>query len=228
MHINTQNPSRIYPNYLESRRIAYSSHKTLKMDQKDTPMSNAPPTPGEDMSPAAQEADARDTEPQNPTVDFSPATVPYNEAFENSLMNLILHPPDNITPPNPSHDSPVIPANQLPIPLDSPLRTHPSPIPGLFVTNANGYYTGGPAPSPMTVKQFAHDFIQEHGVEDAGQLERVVEQVMKEKMEEVQERMQEREKAVQKNKLMDEELEKLRLQRDAELRVLEKMKGVKR
>jgi hypothetical protein len=37
--------------------------------------------------------------------------------------------------------------------------------------------------------------------------------------------MEEREKAVKKNKEIDEELEKLRLQRDAEVRVLEKMKG---
>jgi hypothetical protein len=37
--------------------------------------------------------------------------------------------------------------------------------------------------------------------------------------------MEEREKAVKKNREVDEELEKLRLQRDAEVRVLERLKG---
>jgi hypothetical protein len=45
------------------------------------------------------------------------------------------------------------------------------------------------------------------------------------KMEELRDRMKEREKAVRRNREVDEELEKLRLQRDAEVRVLEKMKG---
>jgi hypothetical protein len=37
--------------------------------------------------------------------------------------------------------------------------------------------------------------------------------------------MEEREKAVLRNREIDDELEKLRLQREAEVRVLEKMKG---
>lgn len=45
------------------------------------------------------------------------------------------------------------------------------------------------------------------------------------KMEEVKERMGKREEAVKKNREVDEELEKLRLQRDAEVRVLERLKG---
>lgn len=48
---------------------------------------------------------------------------------------------------------------------------------------------------------------------------------MEEKMCEIRERMEEREKAVERNRGVEEELEKLRLQRDAEVRVLEKMKG---
>jgi hypothetical protein len=119
----------------------------------------------------------------------------------------------------------MIPASQLPIPLSSHLRTHPSPLPGLFVTNANGYHTGGPGPSPQTIQAFAEEFMAEHDIEDAGQLERVVERIRDEKMSEVRGRMEEREKAMLRNREIDDELEKLRLQREAEVRVLEKMKG---
>lgn len=119
----------------------------------------------------------------------------------------------------------MIPASHLPIPLSSSLRTHTSPIPGLYTTHPNGYHTGGPGPSPHVLQQFANKFIAEHDVEDAGQLERAVEAVMKERMAELQKRMEERERAVRRNREVEEELESLRLQRDAEVRVLERLKG---
>jgi hypothetical protein len=189
------------------------------MAQLDTPMSNAPLTPSEDASPA---------EPQSqPVVDFSPATVPYNEAFENELMNTILHPPENPSLPTPNREPPMIPASQLPIPLSSNLRTHASPIPGLNLTHAGGYHTGGPGPSTATIQAFAEKIASEHGVDlqDTAGMKRVAKALLDEKMAELKTRMEEREKAVKKNKEIDEELEKLRLQRDAEVRVLEKMKG---
>lgn len=186
------------------------------MANQDIEMGNAPLTP------------ANDTELASPAVDFSPSTVPYDETFENDLMNLILHPPSSPTRRTPSHESHVIAANQLPISLSSHLRTHPSPIPGLYVTQPNGYHTGGPGPSPYTVNEFAERFIREHGVEDAGQLERVVEALIKGKMEETRERMEARSEAVERNKGIESELEELRLQRSAELRVMERVKGEKR
>ncbi|KAI8936724.1 hypothetical protein NX059_007112 [Plenodomus lindquistii] len=166
----------------------------------------------------------------SPAVDFSPSTVPYNETFENDLMNLILSPPPPSSSPQrtPSTEAHIIPANSLPIPLTSPLRTHPSPIPGLLVTQPHGYHTGGPGPSPYTVQQFAEKFIREQGVEDAGQLERVVEELVKGKMEEVRRRMEERREAVERNRGVERELGDLRLQRSAELRVMERVKGGKR
>ncbi|KAF2824729.1 hypothetical protein CC86DRAFT_446867 [Ophiobolus disseminans] len=181
-------------------------------------MTSLPLTPSSNPSP--------DLLPQSqPTVDFSPATVPYNEAFENDLMNLILHPPENVPAPTPSAETPMVPASQLPIPLSSSLRTHPSPIPGLHLTHADGYHTGGPGPSPQTVEAFAQRFMREHGVSDEAELQDVIREVMAQKMGELRGRMLERERAVQKNREVDEELDKLRLQRDAEVRVLEKMKG---
>jgi hypothetical protein len=182
-------------------------------------MSNAPLTPSEDASPA---------EPQSqPVVDFSPATVPYNEAFENELMDVVLHPPENPLLPTPNREPPMIPASQLPIPLSSSLRTHPSPIPGLNLTHANGYHTGGPGPSTPTIQAFAEKIVSEHGVDiqNTAEVKRVAKAMLEEKMAELKARMVEREKATKRNREIDEELEKLRLQRDAEVRVLEKMKG---
>lgn len=185
------------------------------MAQEDTIMGNAPLTPGEEP------------EPQNPVVDFSPATVAYDEAFENSLMEIILN-PDTKTSRTPDHERHMIAASQLPIPLSSNLRTHASPIPGLYLTQPNGYHTGGPAPATTTVKEFADRFIAEHSIEDAGQLERVVEMVVQDKTKEVIERMERRNEAVEKNRAVERELEDLRLQRSAELRVMERLKGGKR
>jgi hypothetical protein len=60
---------------------------------------------------------------------------------------------------------------------------------------------------------------------DREEVKRTAQRLIAEKIEEVRERMEEREKAVKKNREVDEELEKLRLQRDAEVRVLERLKG---
>ncbi|KAH8719216.1 hypothetical protein GQ44DRAFT_730130 [Phaeosphaeriaceae sp. PMI808] len=192
------------------------------MVQLDTPMSNAPLTPIESASPSSI--------PQSqPTVDFSPATVPYNEDFENALMDLILHPPSPLPNPPPAQDTtPMIPASQLPIPVSSPLRTHTSPIPGLHLTHANGYHTGGPGPAPETIRAFADKFISEHGIRDVDELRRVIGEEMSARKAQAKSRMLERERALTRNKEVEDELSKLRLQREDEVRVLEKMKSGKR
>lgn len=185
------------------------------MADHDQVMTNTPLTPGEDEP---------ESEPTSPVVDYSPATVAYNEAFENSLMKAILYGSPS-EPRTPLPSTPVINPTSLPIPLSSPLRTHPSTLPGVLLTHPNGYYTGGPGPNPSNVTEFANKFIAEHGIEDAGQLERVVEEKIREKMEELRERMRDREEAVNKNRSVERELEDLRMQRAAELRVAEKIKG---
>ncbi|KAF2745298.1 hypothetical protein M011DRAFT_143011 [Sporormia fimetaria CBS 119925] len=178
-------------------------------------MPHAPPTPGEDV------------ELTSPAVDYSPATVPYNEAFENELMNAILHPSPDTRSRTP-HSPPLINPTTLPIPLDSPLRVHPSPIPGVLLTHVNGYHTGGPGPAPTTVSQFAERFIEENGIQDAEQLERVVSEKVAGLLDTVKERMREREEAVRKNGEIRRQLEDLEVMRMTELRVQEKIKEGKR
>lgn len=77
------------------------------------------------------------------------------------------------------------------------------------------------------MQAYAEKLAAEHGVDaaDAEAVKKVARAVMDGKVSEVRARMGEREKAVRKNREVEEELEKLRLQRDAEVRVLEKMKG---
>src|SRR4051812_18055722 len=99
---------------------------------------NTPLTPGEEP------------EPTSPSIDYSPSTVPYHESFENALMQSILHPSNTLLHQTSTQSVPLVTPSDLPIPLNSPLRQHPSPIPGLFLTHANGYHTGGPGPSSST------------------------------------------------------------------------------
>jgi hypothetical protein len=202
--------------YHIARRIAYSPTTKAIMGHGDTIMSNAPLTPRDEP------------ELTSPMVDFSPATVPYNEAFENDLMDLLLNPPSHTPQRTPAREIPTVPASQLPIPLSSHQRTYTSAIPGLYVTHRNGYHTGGPAPSPHSIEEFAERFIQEHEIEDAGQLERVVEDVIRRRLEECRERMERRRQVVERNRGVERELEDLRLQRSAELRVMERVKGKRR
>lgn len=214
-HLNDEKEDNNNSKRRRKRKFEYEYNPRKNgMATEDTPMSNAPPTPGD--------------EPQltSPAIDFSPTTVPYDESFENSLMEAVLRPSEQQASPKlPVHSTPMISASQLPLPLSSQHRVHRSPIPGVFVTHANGYHTGGPGPSPHTVNEYASKFIEEHGIEDERQLEETVQGLVNAKLEEVKERMQKRSEALEKNKAVQRELDDLKLQRDAELRVLERMKG---
>ncbi|KAF2628050.1 hypothetical protein BU25DRAFT_410169 [Macroventuria anomochaeta] len=165
--------------------------------------------------------------PTSPVIDYSPHTVPYNEDFENDVMNTVLHGPSNPSPRRRTEETPMISASDLPIPLASHLRTHPSPIPGLFLTHVNGYHTGGIGPSAHIVGEFAERFVRERGLGsgDVEGLESAVREEVGGRMEEVRCRMRRRKEAVKENERVKRELEDLALQRQAELRVLERMKG---
>lgn len=171
----------------------------------------------------------RSPSPTSPVIDYSPHTVPYDETFENDLMTAILHAPEQPAAPAPSATTspPLISASALPIPLSSPLRTHPSPIPGVRLTHERGHHTGGPGPSGQAARDFAARFIAEAGVAagDAAALERAVARAQAARLEDVRNRMRAREEAWRRNLATERELGDLKLQRQAEVRVLERMKG---
>jgi phosphoribosyl 1,2-cyclic phosphodiesterase len=119
----------------------------------------------------------------------------------------------------------MISASDLPIAVNSHLRNHTSPIPGLLLTHEHGYHTGGIGPSAHIIEGFAQRFIAEREIKDVRALESAVAEEMERKIDEVRRRMGEREEAVEKNRAVERELGDLKLQRQAELRVMEKMKG---
>lgn len=196
--------------------VIYKS-TTQNPTMADSEMGNRPrlPTPGLSSSPTS------------PVIDYSPHTVPYNEAFENDIMNAILHPPSHSSPRRRNEEAPMISASDLPIPVNSHLRMHQSPIPGLFLTHENGYHTGGIGPSQHIVSDFAQRFIADRNI-DAGDvqgLRKAVQDEIESRLEEVKQRMRAREEAYERNRVVERELEDLKLQRQAELRVMERMKG---
>lgn len=77
------------------------------------------------------------------------------------------------------------------------------------------------------VSDFARRFVEERGLGpgDVEGLERAVRGEVEGRLEEVRSRMRRREGVVRENEKVLKELESLRLERQAELRVLEKMKG---
>lgn len=204
-----------YRKHSDQRRITSIYHAHAAMVDTDTPNRPRLPTPGLSSSPTS------------PVIDYSPHTVPYNEDFENDMMNAILHGPSHTPPRRKTEDTPMISAADLPIPVASHLRTHPSPIPGLFLTHENGYHTGGIGPSAHVVHDFAQQFVAEREIApgDVPALEQAVQTEVEGRLDEVRARMRKREKAVRENERVRRELEDLRLQRQAELRVLERMKG---
>ncbi|OCL08384.1 hypothetical protein AOQ84DRAFT_354507 [Glonium stellatum] len=169
---------------------------------------------------------------QEPTShqNYTPHDLPYSESFENSLMRAILYssPRNSRSMPSPSHPLPSISLSSLPLPLTSPLRKHPSPIPNLLLTHPAGYYTGGPGPSPDIIAEFTSRFVESNNIKSKEELERKVDETIQERLGEVRERMKKREEAVRRNEEVKREIEKLEAQRKTEETVLEKIRSGKR
>lgn len=194
---------------------------------------------------------------ENPSVDPPPLqpprpnSLPYSEEFENDLMNLILHPDSPISKPAVER---AVDA-EFPVPLYSPARTvgtggvlHPElPIP---LTHMGGWWTGGPGPGTSSAgpaadappppsqeevdaqRAFVNDFIQTNLPRlNARTTPATVEGKIAEEVErlvsDVKERMHRREEAVKNNERVEKELEMLKLQRETEKRVWERMRGAK-
>jgi hypothetical protein len=122
-------------------------------------------------------------------------------------------------------DTPLIDPTTLPVPLDSPLRIHPSPIPGVRLTHPRGYHTGGPPPlaTSSALTSFLSSFLASHpSISTPSELEKAVAERTAELLEEVKERMREREEAVRRNDEVRRKLAELEVQRETEIRVQEK------
>ena len=176
-------------------------------------MTTGPLTPGEDPEPSS-------------TIDYAPDHVPYDEQFENELMERILFPgmADFASQRPVPKDEQAVYISSLPVPLNSPDRKYPSPIPGILLTHPNGYHTGGPGPSPEEVSAFAEQFIAHHDITTSRDLAKKVDEVIKQKVAEVRERLEAREEAVLKNQRVRKDIKDLEVQRQAEERVEERIR----
>jgi len=180
-------------------------------------MSQAPLTPAEEPSPHPTQAQP----------DMPPSSLSYSEAFENDLMDAILMPSrEQPSPPTSAYDQSLqIMLSHLPIPLDSPLRTHPSTFPGLRLTHPHGYHTGGLGPSPEATVAFAEKFIAENGIKRPEELKSMIDQAIDERAREVMGRMQKREAAFNANKKQQKEIARLQASRRDEERLAEKFRA---
>ena len=145
-------------------------------------------------------------------------------------MLTILPPSPRNSPslPSPSQPLPSISPSSLPLPLKSPLRKYPSPIPNLLLTHPTGYHTGGPGPSAGTIAEFTSRFVEDNNIKSKEELERKVDETMKERLDEVRKRMMRRKEVVRKNNGVKREIEELEAQRRMEERVEEKIRSERR
>ena len=166
---------------------------------------------------------------QEPAVhpNYTPHDLPYSESFENSLMLTILPPSPRNSPslPSPSQPLPSISPSSLPLPLKSPLRKYPSPIPNLLLTHPAGYHTGGPGPSAGTIAEFTSRFVEDNNIKSKEELERKVDETMKERLDEVRERMKKRKEMFQRNEVVTKKIKLLEAQRRVEEKIEEKIRS---
>nr|POE88182.1 hypothetical protein CFP56_11411 [Quercus suber] len=179
---------------------------------------------------------------------YIPHDLAYSAEFEDSLIDAILDPnPSDITSDGGicvlSPDSPTLPVSgtsirlsdvspqslpflpeaELPLPLNSPLRTFASPLRGIKLTHPFGYFEGGPGLDP-TIDTFPDDFVAGHAeVETAKELRRAVEQEIASNVEVLRDRLRARREAKENNARIERELRTLLDQHSMERKIHAKM-----
>jgi hypothetical protein len=171
----------------------------------------------------------------------------YDAAFEDSVMRIVLNPPpaDGVILLNDGDDPPVgsgsvlrtavdlerirtFATSELPLPLDHPLRVYRSSVPGIRLTHPGGELEGGEGPGMSTSERasFARELIEDNRLRSATQFWRIVENEKREALKELEEKMRARQDAIRKNELLESQLDVLKEQRDIEVRVLNRRRGM--
>ncbi|KAF2101300.1 hypothetical protein NA57DRAFT_53274 [Rhizodiscina lignyota] len=200
-------------------------------------MSTAPMTPTEDpFDPSA----TRSWSSASPRSD-------YDASFEDAVMRIVLSPPhnDGIVLLNEGDEPPIgiesvqrtsveverIPnfaPSALPLPLNHPLRIYRSSVPGIRLTHPGGDLEGGEGPGSLAQERagFARELIDDNRIRNAPQFWRVVEQEKGEALKELEEKMRARQDAIRQNEKLENQLDALKEQRDLEVRVWNRRKGL--
>lgn len=189
-------------------------------------------------------ATPQDSEEESTHATWLPRDIRYDEAFENSVKEIVENPPsgptgirllldDSAEDPEPgvsvrirdvkARDLPTIRFGDLPLPLDDSRRKFASPIPGINLTHPGGYLEGGPGFSPED-DEFANLFMAQHEIRDADHLRETLEGEIASCRELVEERMKDREDALQHNARIEKEIKTLMDQREMEVKIETRMK----
>ncbi len=180
-----------------------------------------------------------------------PHDLPYNEDFENSLIDIVLDGPSD---PNDtgiraihedSDEAPVegvsvrsqdidrttlpdLTEHDAPIPLTDPRRIYAGHIPGIKLTHPYGWVEGGPPLDPG-MDTFSEDFLSQHtNITNAEQLQQAIQKEVETNMEELKKRLRARRKAKEANEQIRRDLRNLNEQHDMEMRLHQRMQDDQR
>jgi hypothetical protein len=167
--------------------------------------------------------------PNGETSTGFPTTIPYNAAFDDSLMSTMLYIPSSFQQ-RPNGEQPLdatsITPEHLPIPLLSHLRTHPSGVPGVALTHPHGSLYGGPQPHSLeALHAYAQELIASNGIVCRSELEALIEREIVDARSELEERLDARRSARERNQDVEREIRKLVDEREMEIRVAERWRN---
>nr|POF15010.1 hypothetical protein CFP56_72114 [Quercus suber] len=208
----------------------------------------ASPAPQAPTQAPAQPTPPSDDPPYSAYASYIPHDLAYSAEFEDSLIDAILDDDpssassDNgirvLSPDSPTlpvagtsirlgdispQSLPLIPETELPLPLNSPLRTFASPLPGVKLTHPFGYLEGGPGLDPA-IDTFPDDFVAGHAeVETPRELRRAVEREIAGHVEVLRDRLRARREAKENNARVERELRTLLDQHSMERKIHAKM-----
>ena len=156
----------------------------------------------------------------------------YDAAFEDSIMKIVLNPdsqPTSLAQADYGESIQTLPSDaasevshnimSTPIPLNSPLRIHPSPISSFRLTHPYGHPYGGPTISSEGLSTLAESLVREHDIRSREQMQRFVLAETRAATEELERRMNARRDATERNAKIRREIQEVIAQREVERRM---------
>jgi hypothetical protein len=168
------------------------------------------------------------THPTNITVPImafpppEPSTPPYDESFENAIMERAI---STAAPPHGQSQTPtaipILPAER-PLPLSDSRRQHPLPSTSLLLTEQGGSIYGGAGSSKEKLRAEAQDLIDANDFTSKDELEELIGKKVEDTKQEARARAYRRLEALKKNARIDEEIRELEMNHQMEKRAMEK------
>jgi hypothetical protein len=190
------------------------------MTSTPPPNPQLPPSPGSDTTPPIH----------TPVPSWTPPEIPYNESFEDDVMNAILHPP----PPDPEPGESEISLNFDVTPDDLPLQLHdfrrkyPSAVPGILLPTRDSSLHGACGVPDAVAHGLAREMIEQNGIKTPAEFAAFLEEELRGQKRVLKERMERRQESMKHNEVLDKEIRQLEMERDMQRRVAEKWRQGRR